>query len=358
MIDVLDSARDLHPVRADLLTDQELRELGRIEALRHHLGARTHYAVDVTDGRLRGLLPVYPTPAGVLPPVIVRGLLDGGGPAGWSASALLGSDASGASMFRFRDTGQAGELLDAALAVAGDYRPDLCCLPLLDDEQYAAVASRVPGVFAGERHDAHLEVAAGSFADYVMALPTRRRVQVRRERRAFLSSALVVEERPVTDAVELAPLLHQVERRHGAPSTVEWERDYLRGVGAAMGGAGVALVASLAGRPVATTVLWDVGSHWRVRCWGCDYSVPEVRDAYAYFNLMFYEPIRRAAAAGGRRIAVGSGSLEGKRRRGARMRRLRSLGWPVGAESDSDGRRRDCRSVPESRDRSVCAEAD
>jgi hypothetical protein len=94
-----------------------------------------------------------------------------------------------------------------------------------------------------------------------------------------------------------------------------------------MGERGTALVARLRDRAVAVTVLWDIGTQWRVRCWGCDYQVAEVRDAYAYFNLMFYEPVVRAMAAGVTRIVVGTGSLEGKRRRGAATRQLRSIGW-------------------------------
>jgi len=327
MMDVLDSARELHALPTDLLTGQELRELARLEGLRARDGMATHYAVDVTGGRLTGLLPVYPTPTELLPPTRISGLFGEPGPTDWSVAALLGSDTSGPSLFRFRRNETARALLALAQTVVDDYGPDLYCLPLLDDGQYEVTAARRPADFAGERHDAHVSVPCGSFDDYVMALPRQRRVQVRRERRAFLSSGLVVEDRAVTGSLGLARLLYQVERRHGAPSSVAWERDYLRGVGAAMAGAGTALVASLAGRPVATTVLWDVGSHWRIRCWGCDYAVPEVRDSYAYFNLMFYEPISRAAAAGVSRLAVGTGSLEGKRRRGAVTRRLRSVGW-------------------------------
>ena len=327
MIDVLDSVRELHALGPDLLTEQELRELARREELRTRHQVATHYVVDLAGGRPVGLLPVYPTPSWYLPSARIDGLFGADGPSDWAVAALLGSDTTGQNLFVFRDTARAVAMLDHALATTEGYGVDLWCLPLLDDRQYAATNGRGGARYVGERFEAYLDLPPGDFSDYVMALPKQRRVQVRRERRAFVSSRLTLEELPVTASIELALLLHQVERKHGAPSTPDSEREYLRTVGHAMAGSGIALVTSLSGRPVATTILWDVGTHWRVRCWGCDYSVPEVRDAYAYFNLMFYEPISRAMATGTSRVIVGTSSVKGKCRRGALLRRLRTIGW-------------------------------
>lgn len=333
VIEVLDSVRELHALRPDrsgLLTGQELRELARVEELRTRGGVDTHYVVTVAGGRPTGLLPVYPTPATFLPPDRVTGLFAAPGPGGWTCAALLGSDTSGPNWLRADNPERVRELVGTAMSVVDGYAPDLYCLPLLDDRQHRAVAAGVPAVFEGGREEAYLDLPAGTFADWVMALPRQRRVQVRRERRAFRASTLRLGAEPVTDSAELAGLLYQVERRHGAPTSIAWEQGYLSSVAAAMGDRGTALVARLAERAVAVTLLWDVGSHWRVRCWGCDYGVAEVRDAYAYFNLMFYEPVVRATTAGVSRIIVGTGSLESKRRRGASTRPLRSIGWSTG----------------------------
>jgi predicted N-acyltransferase len=59
---------------------------------------------------------------------------------------------------------------------------------------------------------------------------------------------------------------------------------------------------------------------------GRSYNGP-VGDAPVYFNLAFYEPVKRAIELGARRIWLGSGAWEAKRRRGAVGHALYSYMW-------------------------------
>jgi predicted N-acyltransferase len=62
---------------------------------------------------------------------------------------------------------------------------------------------------------------------------------------------------------------------------------------------------------------------WRV---GRTYD-GEVGEAPVYFNLAFYEPVKRALAVGAKRIWLGSGAWEAKRRRGAVGHPIYSYIW-------------------------------
>ncbi|MFC4015622.1 peptidogalycan biosysnthesis protein [Nonomuraea purpurea] len=307
------------------ISSQEARELHRIELFRRHHGLRTFYVIAREADDIIGFLPVYPVSRAFAPPRMVTGLF--ADLPHWSSALLLGSDGSIPSLLTARPE-TAGELIARALTLDSGQGPGIACLMHADDAQFELVRPFLPeAAYLGERQEAYFELPFASFEAYVATLSRNGRSQARRERRRFLDSGLELSAVPAMDAVELEPLLTQVERKYDANASAEWEALFLSSTALAMAECGTALVVHDCGRPVAFTLLWQVGSVWRVRCWGCDYAHPAVRDAALYANLMFYEPIIRAGQAGGRRLIVGTGTLESKLRRGASLRRLRSLAW-------------------------------
>ncbi len=87
-----------------------------------------------------------------------------------------------------------------------------------------------------------------------------------------------------------------------------------------------ALVAYHGGDPVGfSLLLHGQGDLWFYRV-GRSYE-GEVGEAPVYFNLAFYEPVRRAVQLGARRIWLGSGAWEAKRRRGAVGHAIYSYLW-------------------------------
>ncbi|SFO58702.1 MULTISPECIES: peptidogalycan biosysnthesis protein [Actinomadura] len=310
------------------VADQNLRELERVERLRRFSSMTTMYLTARTRSGVHGLLPLYPTSRSALPEETVARLFQEETDPAWRSMMLIGSDATAPnSLVCTPDT--AAALVEEAVAISVRHSPDLVCFPHLSDAQHAAVRPCLGAdpEFSGEREEAYFDLRYGSFDEYVMSLPRQRRSHIRRERRLFRESRVTLRELPPAEVVHLEPYLTGVESRYGVPPRPELQRLYLRTTAQAMGDRGTALVASVADRPIAFTTLWDLGSVWRTRVWGCDDTHPLVREAAVYFNLMYYEPIIRADAADARRLYVGTGTIEAKTRRGARVRRLRSIGW-------------------------------
>jgi predicted N-acyltransferase len=342
MVDVVDRLEDVLDLGvtggAALLTRQEAGELDRIERLREIDGLATRYVVAVDGGVAVGLLPLFPSPGEALAPNRIAehypGRADDLRRAG--AVLLVGSDMAGASTFLVTGDSQdvAADMVSAASDVAGRMGAQFVCAPMLDDRQHSWVSSAAPwcGPPASEPSEAYLDLDFESFDAYVATLPSAWRAKRRRERRRFLESGLHL--RTVPPAVmpaDAAGLLAQVESKYGGASDRSHReiRTYLRTTAMAMGRDATALVAEQDGRLVAFSVLWDTGSGWRVRSWGCDYRASVIRESFAYFNLVVYEPLIRAVAAGVSRLVLGSGSLPAKVERGAAVRRLRSLCWEV-----------------------------
>ncbi|WP_412518321.1 GNAT family N-acetyltransferase [Actinomadura madurae] len=304
-------------------------ELLRVERLYAAQGGEVRYVV-ATDrgGRLRGLLPVYPVPRRSGSAVDPAELF---GPVGarWEQAVCLGSlgtlpnavTACGPDRVEVLRA-----LFERGVELAAADGADFVCVPQLEDEIAPAVAAVLPArsIARSTSCDAIVDVTFTSFDGYVASLPARRR-QFRRERRRFAASPLRLFEVPLVDAVrELAPLLHNVERKYGSRDALEVHEIYLLTTGLAMRSSSTTLVACRGRTPVAFSVIWEQGPDWSVRCWGCDYELTS--GTCAYFNLVFYEPLIRAAERGVRSVNFGTEALEPKRQRGARLRRLTTLG--------------------------------
>lgn len=202
-----------------------------------------------------------------------------------------------------------------APATAFLYVPD-ATHPLLEQALAArGYASAVVGA------DARLAVRWGDFEEYVETRGKRRR-SVRAEVRRFQEAGSEVRvggAGALTD--DLAPLHAEWRAKHGSRVTVDELRRLYAAVRAHAGPAMRMFVARRDGRPVAFSQFYEHDGVLYSRAVGFHYAA--VEDTFAYFNLLFYEPLRWAMANGVREIRYSMGSDEAKVARGCDLVPLR-----------------------------------
>ncbi|MEH0971289.1 GNAT family N-acetyltransferase [Micromonospora sp. CPCC 205546] len=323
-----------------LLGEADRRELVRAERALAEAGQSARYVVVDGDrpGIPIGLLPVYPVarPYTVAPhPGLV---LDGSKAArGWRTGCYLGSLGRAPGLVAVDPTVEPGPVRAALvreawrLVTEESDRLDFACFPLLDAELLADVvpllAEHDPVLV--ETVEPFVPITFDSFDEYLGAQSRGRRAAIRQEQRRFQETGLrIVEVDLLTRYEQLAPLLRNVELKYGKTGDVEDYANYLLSIAKSVGDQTTCLAVfgeddPQGHDPVAFTVAWRQGEVWRLRCWGCDYARTE--GTFTYFNLVVYEPLRRAIAAGVRRLVLGRGSLEAKVGRGAQLSRLTSV---------------------------------
>jgi uncharacterized protein len=164
-----------------------------------------------------------------------------------------------------------------------------------------------------------------SFDDYLGTLSSKRRVNIRRELREF------AEQGYETDAVrlsecfrEVAPLVVNLERKYGSDVTVETMTEYLRLQAELYDHHTTVITARMAGSLRATCVLYE---HPRrqltARMAGFDYE--KLRNAFEYYNLCVYLPLRYGMANGYRSLHLGVSAAGAKAARGATLEPLYAL---------------------------------
>jgi hypothetical protein len=158
-----------------------------------------------------------------------------------------------------------------------------------------------------------LVVPAGGFAAYMSAMHT----SARREQRVFAQAIDRVAIEGASRLVEsdLVQLLAEHYRKYGHANTLASVRNRLERV-SSFGDNVKVLVAEIAGRAVGfTAMVLDPGRRRVVpRLFAC-----EDNDAFVYFNLAFYEPVRAAALWGFGKIALGTTAYRAKLLRGAHL---------------------------------------
>ncbi|MEV4534074.1 GNAT family N-acetyltransferase [Asanoa sp. NPDC049518] len=296
-------------------------ELERIQLAQRGHGTTTYVVARDAAGRAVGMLPVYVTTP-PWHPVCNPAALFGSAYADGPRLCVAGSYGLYENYFTATDAPVAGALVDRARALARAAGCEQVLLPHLDPPQARWVGAYETA--AVECDKAVLPVIWGSFEEYVSWLPTRRRTPVRRERRRFRESGVEVRERPMSQVVgELAPLLAATERRYGHAADLRQIEFHYTLLAMELADDFVALVAYLADRPVACSLLLACGDRWISKAWGCDYAA--AGDQFLYFNLLFYEPVRLAIERSVSVLDYGTGGLETKTQRGCVRERLRSM---------------------------------
>ncbi|MGW5465335.1 GNAT family N-acetyltransferase [Streptomyces sp. NPDC003996] len=167
--------------------------------------------------------------------------------------------------------------------------------------------------------DARIPLPGSRFEDYLTGLPSKRRVAVRRERRAFTAFTEAGYELRTLRLSECADsagaLLAQLQQRHGHAADSGVMARLLRDQADAMADGGFLRAAYADGRMVAFSLSCrHAGTVW-LRATGYDYA--RLRGAHEYFTLVYYLPIEDAYTHGATTLHLGMESLRAKTLRGA-----------------------------------------
>jgi uncharacterized protein len=258
----------------------------------------------------------------------------GGGSAGYAGGVLVRPDLP---------PGRSREVAALLLGKVAELAAEAGCRSsalLYLDRDDAALARSVLGDGGGTplltSASAWLPVTWRDHSGYLRALRPSRRSVVRRGVSAFERSGCRIERGTLSPQIDtLAPLLTNVQQRHGHPATTEIVAYYL--AQCSWNGLDELSVVFLARRgddPVAFSLGYEVDGTLEMRVVGLDYERTGRHDEY--FTVLFDEPVRYAAEHGLTRIEYGVEAFRAKLLRGCLLRPLWSVltlgpagpGWP------------------------------
>ena len=222
---------------------------------------------------------------------------------------------------------------DALVAELRERAGDGACVAMYATTE-AALALREAGVAAPPvllEADASLALPDGGWDGWLATLPSKRRISVRREVRAFREAGCSVVRLGLTECLEqLPPLAAATQAKYGSAAPASFWESLFRLHAAGMGErAQVALCLRDGGVPLGFCLYYVHGETLYLRWAGFDYG--RLAGAAEYFNVTLYSQVMAAAGLGVRRIHIGIKSVEAKALRGAELRPL----WLVDLASDS-----------------------
>lgn len=165
--------------------------------------------------------------------------------------------------------------------------------------------------------DASIALPGHCFEDYLATLPSKRRVTIRREVRAFEESGQHIRTHRLSECWEQAgTLLAKVQQSHGHSAAPEVMQRLMRTQAEGMKDSGTVLGCYHGDVMTGFCLYYTFGGTIWARAVGFDYE--SLLGAGEYFTLAYYEPIRRAYADGSaNRLHLGIEALKAKALRGA-----------------------------------------
>jgi predicted N-acyltransferase len=230
------------------------------------------------------------------------------------------------------DEGREQAVRDAIIGALQDLAAELglplCFLGLQHDSEKlreALVCRGFDEVFLA--YDNVLELAGGTFENYLGRFKSDARRLLKREIKSASDAGVRFER--TRSLAELGPVLDALYRS----TSMRYSNDFFQqppefwvALERHMGDHVEAIVARDADGPTGFSLLLrkndELWFHRVGRSYECDTA-----NAAVYFNLAFYEPVRRALEVRARRIWLGFGAWEAKRRRGAVARPISSAFW-------------------------------
>ncbi len=180
--------------------------------------------------------------------------------------------------------------------------------------------------------DSVIDVPGSSFGDYLTAIPPQYRRKIRREMRVFGKAGYETAEVGLRDCLPEAGLLVcNLQHRYGHMDDDEVWRGELGQMAALLGERGVVFSARREGALAGFALGYPHGETLYMRRCGFDYD--RLCDAFEYFNLGYYLPLRYAYRQGLKRLHLGPTAYEAKVRRGATLAPL----WGVAAFTSESG---------------------
>ena len=285
----------------------------------------TYHCAVTPGGDLCGCLPVYGYRPGGNPgydPMRLYATAEDG--RRWYPHALYGAR-SGYLQRPLADPGLAPEprrrLLRALIARADapGRRAASASFPFVAADTATDLSACLPGGWsvrpAGPA--AALDVPEDGFDGYLRSFPARRRTMVKREVQALAEQGVTVVEGGLTEYLPLiARLGTGTQQRHGSTIREDRLRAALELQARWLAGRDWVLAAYRGPVCLGVVLSYRCGDTLFPRLVGLDHDEPATRRARVYFNLLFYELVRRSARAGIRRAWLGPGALDAKLRRG------------------------------------------
>lgn len=172
--------------------------------------------------------------------------------------------------------------------------------------------------------DAWLEVRGEGFTDYQESLSHNRKRQVHKEIRRFREAGFTVDLDDPEDNLDLiVSLVDQLNRKYGRVIPDHVQERMLTRQFEVLGAQARLFTCRRNGAVVAVTLGYEWGDWLYLRLIGFDYA--KLDNAYEYFNLNIYEPLRYCYARGLRGLHLGAASHQAKGARGARIEPLVSM---------------------------------
>ncbi|MGW0671400.1 GNAT family N-acetyltransferase [Streptomyces sp. NPDC002746] len=281
--------------------------------------AEVHHALVHDAGRLVAAAPLYLVDTEPNDLYRVHELLPGRAPAGTLlAGARRGYRNApllhpGLTPGRRREA--LGLLVTAAASLAAERQARPWWLYVTDAAaaELAAACGTQPVLL---NQDATIPLPGRTFDDYLAGLPSKRRVSVRRERRAFAEAGYELRTLRLSECADDAgALAAQLQARHGHPADPAFMSRLLRDQADGMADTGTVHAAYAEGRMAGFSLSYHHADTVWLRSTGYDYA--RLRGAHEYFNLVYYLPIEHACAHGATALHLGMESLRAKTLRGA-----------------------------------------
>ncbi|HEY2578115.1 MAG TPA: GNAT family N-acetyltransferase [Streptosporangiaceae bacterium] len=183
--------------------------------------------------------------------------------------------------------------------------------------------------------DSAIDVPGHSMDDYLDVIPSQYRRKIRREMRVFEAADYQIAEERLGDCLpEAGSLVCNLQHRYGHMDDDELWRTELGQMAELLAARGVVFSCRYEGALAGFALGYPQGGTLYMRRCGFDYGL--LRDAFEYFNLGYYLPLRYAYRHGLKRLHLGPTAYEAKVRRGAVLAPLWGVAVCSAAQTDDD----------------------
>jgi hypothetical protein len=193
-------------------------------------------------------------------------------------------------------------------------------------------AAKVPVLMSA---DSAIDIPGSTIDDYIATIPSQYRRKIRREMRVFEAAHYQTAEVRLEDCLaEAGALVCNLQHRYGHMDDDGVWQGELGKMAELLDERGVVFSCRHEGALAGFALGYPHGQTLYMRRCGFDYD--RLRDAFEYFNLGYYLPLRYAYRQGLKRLHLGPTAYEAKVRRGATLAPLWGAAVCSAAQPDDD----------------------